>query len=463
MGDSDSDNENTTTEIESYGHFHKLDRQYQHISARSSYDEAWYAYDDTTGTECIWNTISAYSFTEAAWEKLETRLKLLTQMNHSNICRFMGYWVTEGKEGDDKVKINFITEVMTSGSLRRYLVKNQKAKTKVQQKVWQRWCRQILSALNRLHSNNITHGNLSLDTVYIQHNGLVKVGDLWLGDLQKHVKSRTMRNDGVNTYWAPELYDESPDEDDLPSSIDIYAFGILVLEMATGDPPYKECNSYSEVYEKVINGIKPASLEKVQNPELQDMILQCLSPKETRPTAKDLLAHRFLFEVPPLKVFAAHFILRNNLLTKCQEDKRLSADDLNFLQEVESGAWGSLANVRLLPEPEKRRTAEQSSKYVFFSQGKAVGNKKPPLKLNIIMVLSDGLRRCVTCDYDASSDTPGGIVEELIYEGLMSAADRELWTRELENNLKVAAATPAATPQMREQAPPQPNQQTLAA
>lgn len=48
----------------------------------------------------------------------------------------------------------------------------------VRRQAWKRWCTQILSALSFLHacSPPIIHGNLTSDTVFIQHNGLIKIG-----------------------------------------------------------------------------------------------------------------------------------------------------------------------------------------------------------------------------------------------------------------------------------------------
>ena len=45
---------------------------------------------------------------------------------------------------------------------------------------------------------------------------------------------------------APELYDEQYNE-----KIDIYAFGMCVLEMVTGEYPYAECQNAAQIYRKV--------------------------------------------------------------------------------------------------------------------------------------------------------------------------------------------------------------------
>ena len=44
--------------------------------------------------------------------------------------------------------------------------------------MWKKWTIQILSALNYLHSCDppIAHANLSCNTIFIQQNGLIKIG-----------------------------------------------------------------------------------------------------------------------------------------------------------------------------------------------------------------------------------------------------------------------------------------------
>lgn len=45
---------------------------------------------------------------------------------------------------------------------------------------------------------------------------------------------------------APELYEEEYNE-----LVDIYSFGMCVLEMLTADYPYSECHNPAQIYKKV--------------------------------------------------------------------------------------------------------------------------------------------------------------------------------------------------------------------
>ena len=95
---------------------------------------------------------------------------------------------------------------------------------------------------------------------------------------------------------APELYDESYDE-----KVDIYAFGMLLLEIITRDVPYHECANPAQIYKKVTQGIPPASLRRVKSEGAKNFILFCLGidkDASERPSASELLKHPFLAKKP---------------------------------------------------------------------------------------------------------------------------------------------------------------------
>ena len=97
---------------------------------------------------------------------------------------------------------------------------------------------------------------------------------------------------------APEMYDEHYDE-----SVDVYAFGMCMLEMATGEYPYSECSSAAQIYRKVSSGVPPNSLAKVEQSEVKQIIEMCIKlKKEERPTVKELLQHDFFQEDTGFKV-----------------------------------------------------------------------------------------------------------------------------------------------------------------
>lgn len=51
---------------------------------------------------------------------------------------------------------------------------------------------------------------------------------------------------GTPEFMAPEMYEEKYDE-----AVDVYAFGMCILEMATSEYPYSECQNAAQIYRKV--------------------------------------------------------------------------------------------------------------------------------------------------------------------------------------------------------------------
>lgn len=61
-----------------------------------------------------------------------------------------------------------------------------------------------------------------------------------------HVSFFTLSRSGTPEFMAPEMYEEHYDE-----AVDVYAFGMCMLEMATSEYPYSECQNAAQIYRKV--------------------------------------------------------------------------------------------------------------------------------------------------------------------------------------------------------------------
>lgn len=147
---------------------------------------------------------------------------------------------------------------------------------KIHPKVLKSWCRQILKGLNFLHTRQfpIIHRDLKCDNIFITGTtGSVKIGDLGLATLKNRSHAKSVI--GTPEFMAPEMYEEHYDE-----SVDVYAFGMCMLEMAISEYPYSECKGPAQIYKKVISGIKPAALSKVEDPNVRDIIERCIELKK---------------------------------------------------------------------------------------------------------------------------------------------------------------------------------------
>lgn len=178
---------------------------------------------------------------------------------------------------------------------------------------WKRWCNQLLSALCYMHSSSppIIHGNLSSDTICISHTGLIKVDAVAPNAIQRSL--RWTRNDPpVNLHFvAPEIghcKDDvnryfAPFPPPLTAAMDIYSFGICALEMAALEIPADPDSN------QVTRDLVLKTIRSLDNRLQMDFIETCINQLPSRrPSARKLLFHPILFEVPTLRLLAAHVI-----------------------------------------------------------------------------------------------------------------------------------------------------------
>ncbi|PSS11232.1 Serine/threonine-protein kinase [Actinidia chinensis var. chinensis] len=257
--------------------------RYNEILGKGAFKTVYRGFDEVDGIEVAWNQVSAENALQSPehLERLYSEIHLLKTLKHENIIRSYSSWVD-----DESKTINIITELFTSGSLRQYRTKH---KT-VDIKAIKNWARQILQGLCYLHSHSppIIHRDLKCDNIFINGNsGEVKIGDLGLAAIMQRPTARSVI--GTPEFMAPELYEEEYNE-----LVDIYSFGMCMLELVTCEYPYIECKNPAQIYKKVTSGVKPASLHKVKDSQVKQFIEKCLVPAHLRMRASQLLKDPFL-------------------------------------------------------------------------------------------------------------------------------------------------------------------------
>ncbi|WCJ36147.1 hypothetical protein M5689_017363 [Euphorbia peplus] len=258
--------------------------RYKEILGRGAFKKVYRAFDEWEGLEVAWNQVKVADLVRNSvdLERLYSEVHLLKTLKHKNIIKFYNSWVDTKNEN-----INFITEIFTSGTLRQYRRKHKH----VDLRALKKWSRQILEGLSYLHSHDppVIHRDLKCDNIFVNGNhGEVKIGDLGLAAILQQARSAHSVI-GTPEFMAPELYEEEYNE-----LVDIYAFGMCLLELVTFDYPYIECSNAAQIYKKVTSGIKPASLAKVTDPSVKAFIEKCISKASDRLPAKELLVDPFL-------------------------------------------------------------------------------------------------------------------------------------------------------------------------
>ncbi|XP_061346317.1 probable serine/threonine-protein kinase WNK3 [Gastrolobium bilobum] len=277
----DLDNSDTEfVEIDPTGRYGR----YKEVLGKGAFKKVYRAFDELEGIEVAWNQVKVADLLRNSedLERLYSEVHLLKTLKHKNIIKFYNSWVDTKNEN-----INFITEIFTSGTLRQYRKKHKH----VDLRALKKWSRQILEGLLYLHSHNppVIHRDLKCDNIFVNGNqGEVKIGDLGLAAILQQANSAHSVI-GTPEFMAPELYEEEYNE-----LVDIYAFGMCLLELVTVEYPYVECANAAQIYKKVTSGIKPASLAKVADLEVRAFIEKCIANVSERLPAKDLLMDPFL-------------------------------------------------------------------------------------------------------------------------------------------------------------------------
>uniref|UniRef100_A0A674GID3 Nuclear receptor-binding protein 2 n=1 Tax=Taeniopygia guttata TaxID=59729 RepID=A0A674GID3_TAEGU len=407
------------------------------------------AMDTEEGVEVVWNELL---FTDkkafkAHEEKIKTMFEQLVLVDHPNIVKLHKYWLDVK---DSKARVIFITEYVSSGSLKQFLKKTKKNHKAMNARAWKRWCTQILSALSFLHSCEppIIHGNLTSDTIFIQHNGLIKIGSVWhrvfANALPDDLRSpiRIEREELRNLHFFPPEYGQKADG----TAVDIFSFGMCALEMAVLEI---QTNGDTRVSEEAIARAR----HSLDDPNMREFILSCLTLNpDKRPSAHNLLFHRVLFEVHSLKLLAAHcFINHQYLMPENVVEEKIKELDLNmvmaeirregrpgaqwrysevsfleldkFLEDVRNGIYPlmnfAVSRPHALPralsqpqeDPQKAKTPTpepfdvETRKVVQMQCNMELNEDKSQWHLTLLLILEDKLHRQLS--YDLLPTLPG--------------------------------------------------------
>ncbi|KAJ1551182.1 Serine/threonine-protein kinase wnk3 [Nowakowskiella sp. JEL0078] len=278
----EDENDSRIVDTDPSGRFDRFDE----LIGRGAYKEVYKAFDNENAVEVAWNQLKLDHLSKRDAQRTLSEIEILQSLRNDHIINIYHSWTARGL--DQKERIFFITELMTSGTLKSYI---RRTKGPIKPKVLKNWCKQILLGLNYLHTRNppVIHRDLKCENIFVNGNSSqAKIGDLGLATVKKgdHLSSVL----GTPEFMAPEFYDENYTE-----TVDVYAFGLCVLEMCTKEYPYSECTNQAQIYKKVTQGIKPLALQKIQDPETRAFIELCIQfdPK-LRPQAGELLRHPFL-------------------------------------------------------------------------------------------------------------------------------------------------------------------------
>lgn len=214
------------------------------------------------------------NITEHALQEFRKELQILARLRHPNIVLLMG-------ASTNPPNLTFVTEFLAGGSLFDVL---QAKKLTIDNYLFKRMAREIAQGMNYLHLSNIIHRDLKSLNILLDHNNTVKICDFGLSKMKKDSDVMTKKI-GTPIWMAPELIRG----EDYNEKVDVYAYGVILWEMATGKLPYADMDSIQIAVAVSSKGLRPP-IPDTWPPFIRELAQQCWHENQAvRPSFQQIL------------------------------------------------------------------------------------------------------------------------------------------------------------------------------
>ena len=149
---------------------------------------------------------------------------------------------------------------------------------------------QIVAGVKYLHDNNISHGNICLENIFVSEKGTIKVSNFWNGSLRIN-----MTKSPAVDYLSPEVLANTCSD---YFKSDVWSLGVSLYIMSTSYYPYNASDS-KEMLDVVYNQKLTFNFHKLST-DIQSLLKQMLTvDANDRPDCDEIITHPWMYELPP--------------------------------------------------------------------------------------------------------------------------------------------------------------------
>ncbi len=223
--------------------------------------------------------------------RFKTEIDLLRATDHPNIIKLYDIF-------EDNIFIYLIMEECTGGEFFDRLAKRAKQNKMYTEKDGAKILKQILQAVNYLHSHGVCHRDLKPENILfstISEDSQVKLIDFGLSKVFDGDNNTMKGTVGTTFYMAPEVINGKYNE-----KCDIWSCGVILYIMLCGKPPFYSSDE-EELKEKICSMQYDLNYKEFLNvsQDALDLIKSIFVPMEQRPSAYDLLNTKWIKENAP--------------------------------------------------------------------------------------------------------------------------------------------------------------------